>query len=204
MSRDIGATNLAALALNHIHPVILVKLEFTTPVYVHNGIGTITYDSNDYLGVGTFGSISNTTERLKVSPTAVTLSLSGIDSALITEALDSGSFGDVVTIYDGFRQDDGTLIADPFQRWRGTFDHASASTDEQSVVSMVFQSDHSVLGKISGRRFSNEDHLAEYPSDTGFQFAAGLAGLKLAWGGRVITTDGGAGGGNPIPRYIER
>ena len=51
MSRGLSTINETQVDSSHVHDVPLVKLEFDTPVYVHSGIGTITYDTNDYLGV---------------------------------------------------------------------------------------------------------------------------------------------------------
>ena len=110
MSRDISATNLAEINAPHLYGVDMVKLEFGTPVYCHSGIGTITYGGNDYVGVGQFGSVSNAKESENLTPSPLTLTLSGVDSSLIAEALDSGTYGDVVTIYHGYRQDDGNLV----------------------------------------------------------------------------------------------
>lgn len=194
MSRGLSATNEAQVDLNHVHEVTLIRFDFDTPVYVHSGLGTITYDTNDYVGVGQLGSVSNITERLSLSPAAVNLQLSKVDATLVSEALDSGNFGDNVFCYVGFRQDDGTLVADPELVWSGTFDHASAKGGAQSIIEFVCQHDLAALQKSDGARFSDADQKARYPADTGFQFAARMAGLKLEWGGGSVATPRGGGG----------
>ena len=204
MSRDISAANLAEINAAHLHLVVMVKLEFDTPLYVHSGIGTIVFDSNDYLGVGQFGNISNMTETEVLRPTSLTLTLSGVDSSLITEALDSGDYGDIVTIYNGYRQDDGTLVDDPLLIWKGFFEFASISQGEQSIVSITVQHDLAVLDEINGSRITDEDQQVRFTGDVGFGFVADMAGLKLFWGGGAVSTsrtgeggarEGGLGGG---------
>lgn len=206
MSRDITATNLTEINAAHLHEVVMVKLEFGTPVYAHSGIGTITYDSNDYLGVGDFGSVSNTTETEQLRPTALTLQLSGVDSSLLTEALDSGSYGDVVTLYVGYRQDDGTLVDDPWLLWKGHFDYASITQGGDNTVSITLQHDLSVLDEKDGGRYTDEDQQLKFTGDRGFQFVTDMATVKLNWGGmRVIAGEGGftPPGSQPRPS-IER
>ena len=188
--RDISAANLAEINAAHLHLVVMVKLEFDTPLYVHSGIGTITYDSNDYLGVGQFGSISNMTESEVLRPTSLTLTLSGVDSNLITEALDSGDYGDIVTIYNGYRQDDGTLVADPLLIWKGKFEFASISQGEQSIVSITVQHDLAVLNEKDGGRITDEDQQVRFPGDVAFEFIHDMEniGRRLIWAGGAVSS----------------
>lgn len=198
MSRDISAANLAEINASHLHEVILVKLEFDTPVYVHSGIGTIVYDSNSYLGVGAFGSVTNTSETEVLRPTSLTLTLSGVDSNMVAEALDAGNYGDVVTIYEGYRQDDGTLVADPWIVWRGKYEYASIGSGVESVVSLTLQNDLAVLGEIDGSRYTDEEQQAKFTGDTGFKFVSAMASVELLWGG------GRVGGGGRLRTRREK
>ena len=186
MSRSISATNLTEVDADHLHEVVLVKLEFGTPVYCHSGIGTINYGGNDYLGVGQFGSITDAAESEQLSPSSLTLQLSGVDSSLITEALDSGSYGDIVTIYIGYRQDDGTLVDDPWVLWRGIFEYSSITQGQENVVSITVQHDLATLNQTSGARFSDEDQQRRFSGDVGFEFVADMAGVDLRWGGGPV------------------
>lgn len=197
MSRDISTTNLTEINSAHLHEVLLVKLEFDTPVYCHSGIGTITFNSNDYLGVGQFGGVSNPTETEQLRPTSLTLSLSGIDSTLITEALDSGGYGDIVTIYTGYRQDDGTLVDDPWITWKGFLEFASIRHGADNAVTLTCQHDLAILNENDGARFTDEDQEVRFTGDTGFQYVTDMAGIKLVWGGGVVAS--GGGGINRIP-----
>jgi len=207
VSRTISATNLAEINAAHLHEVLLVKLAFDTPVYAHSGIGTITYDSNDYTGVGHFGAISAPTESEHLRPTSLTLSLSGVDSGLITNALNSGTYGDVVTIYLGYRTDDGTLVDDPFVMWKGTLDYSSIKHGAENVVSLTLQHDLAILNEADGSRFTDEDQQVRYSGDVGFQYVTDVAGVKLLWGGRPVSGSGGGSGrgaGDERPNNFDR
>ena len=205
MSRGLSATNATEVAGTHVHEVILVKLEFDTPVYAHSGIGNIVYSGNTYVGVGDFGSVDDVRESEKLGPAPIRLTLSGIDSALLTEALDSGNFGDAVTVYAGYRKDDGTLIDDPWIAAKGTFEYASLKRGPDNSISIVAQNDLAVLDEIDGSKFSDEDQRQVYSADEGFEYVDESATVRLVWaGGPVPLTSAGAdldGGGGGDGRH---
>ena len=188
MSRDIGASNVTEVTAAHLREVVLVKMEFDTPLYAHSSVGTITYDGNDYLGVGDFGSISEARESEVLGPNPLTLELSGLNSAVLSEALDSGAYGDTVTVYIGYRQDDGTLVADPWIAWKGTFEYATIKQGSESAVAIILKHDLAALSETSGRRFTDEDQQQEYSGDTGFAYVTEMVSVRLNWGGGPSAT----------------
>lgn len=204
MSRGLSTTNTAQVDGVHVYEVVLVKLEFDTPVYVHSGIGSISYGGNTYLGVGRFGGISGTRESEALGPSAITLTLDGITSAQITEALDSGNLYDPVTIYVGYRQDAGTLVDDPWILWKGWYEFASVVLDSESSVNIVCQHDLAILDEKGGDRYSDEDQQDKYTGDIGFAFAHDMGSVNLIWGGGFVGGGGGGGGtrdGGPIRQF---
>lgn len=186
MSRDISASNLAEIDASHLHSVLMVHLAFDTPVYTHSGIGNIVFDGNTYTGVGDFGSITEANESEVLGPSSLTLTLSGIDSNLISEAQEAGRYKDAVTIYEGYRQDDGTLVDDPWTVWKGWFEYASIQVGVKADISILCHHDLSILDEKDGSRFSAEDQERRYSGDTFFQYVTDQEGLKLNWGGLAI------------------
>ena len=182
MSRSISATNLAEINASHLHPVTLVKIEFDEPVYAHSGIGIITYDGNEYTGVGQLGQIDATKESEDLRPMSITITLSGVNETFLADALKSGNYGDVVTIYEGYRQDDGTLVDDPIIVWKGKYEHSGILADKESSVSITAQHDLAILDEKDGSRFSDEDQQRRYPGDKFFEFIHNMATIKLLWG----------------------
>ena len=191
MSRDIGSTNETQAQGQYVHVVLLANLQFDTPVYVHSGYGEIVYDSNTYLGVGDFGSISQARESEVIGPNGITLGLSGVDAGLVSEALDSGSYGDPVTIYQGYRLDDGTLADNPFILWQGFLEYATVSQGGDNTITLTCESDLSVLGESDNSRYSDEDQVERYSGDRAFEYVVAMKNVKLQWGGRTITRGGG-------------
>ncbi len=180
-SRALQAANITEIESASVQPVILVKIEFDTPVYVHSGFGTITFDSNDYTGVGSLGSIAGVEDAEDNTPQPVQISLSAIPAGYIAEALDSTTYGDRVTLYHGFRGDDGLLVADPEVPWKGYLEYASVE-GETETVTLHCQHYLTVLNKKRGGRFTDEDLQRAYFGDLGLQYIHLQNGLTFPWG----------------------
>ena len=131
-----------------------------------------------------------------LGPAPISLSLSGIDSDFIDEGLDSGNLYNVVTIYQGLRQDDGTLYDDPWVLWKGWYEYAAISYGDESSVEITCQHDLSQLNDKDGSRYSNEDQQNTYSTDVGFEFLVNMIDVKLLWGGGTI----GQPVNDPVPR----
>ena len=190
MSRSIGAANISHVSGQNVHEVILVKLEFSTPVYAHSGIGNISYDGNTYLGVGDFGSANEVRESAQLGPSPIELRLSGIDSALLAESMSAANYGDLVTIYSGYRLDDGTLVGDPWIVTRGKIEFPSSSRGEDNTIILRVQHDLAVLDEIPGAKFSDEDQVTRYPADRGFEFVEEQGSLRLPWASTSVQATG--------------
>lgn len=198
MSRGLSSSNQTSIAAAHVHEVVLVAFDFDTPVYVHSGIGTITYDGNDYIGVGEFGGISGVeeSEQITVRPLELTLSgldndqYPGIDQVPISDALDAGKYGDAVTIYEGYRNDDGTLADDPWIVATGIFESAAISLGGSNEVVITVQHDLARLEEKNGARYTFEDQQTRFSGDIGFAFVHAVIGQQLLWGGRRVIDRG--------------
>ena len=79
MSRNLDSTLASALSDNLISPVILAALEFQSgTIYVWSGVGTIEFNGNTFIGVGSLGSISPVNEGSDIKADGMTIKLSGI------------------------------------------------------------------------------------------------------------------------------
>jgi len=204
MSRPIAANNLAEINSPHAHEVLMLKMDFDEPAFVHSGVGDITFDGNTYVGVGAVGSVDSVRESAQTNPLQLRFTMSGIDAAQLDQAMNSGTFGDALDLMIGFRQDDGDLVADPETLWGGTYEYANDSAGDDHVISITATSDIAVLEQKNGARFSDEYHRVKYPSDTGFEFIAAAGKRDLIWGGRPVHTGGRTGPGHDRPPRRQR
>ncbi len=191
MTRPLSPANLVELGKPYVELVTLAHLAFDTPIFVHSGIGNITVGADVYLGVGDLGSISEPNETELLSPAAVTLQLSGVQAAHISEALDAGNYKDAITIYEGYRQTDGTLVDDPWLKWSGFFEYATYVQGSSNAVQVFAQHELANLDDSDNSRYTDEDQVQRFAGDRIFEFIHDMATVDLLWGGREIRGGGG-------------
>ena len=191
MSREIGAPNVAEVTAEHLERVALVHMAFDDPLFVHSGLGIITFDGDEYIGIGTLGTIADAKESEALGPAALTFTLSGVDMNLVAEALDAARYGDAITVYEGYVDDAGALVSDPWIIWAGKVDATGAVIGTDPSVSVIGQHDISSLDEIDGSRWTNEDQQAKFSGDKFFEHIAAVPNLKLLWGGGPTTTGSG-------------
>ena len=188
MTRGISASNLTQIAAGHHDIIVMAHLAFSTPIFVHTGIGTVVFSGDSYLGVGDFGGVAAVEESELLAPAPIRLVLSGVDSTYITEALTAGNHGDLITLYVGYVNKDMTLVADPWTLAAGFFDYATIELGEpENRIVITMQHELSVLGKADGARFTDEDQQRRFAGDTGLSFIADSIGKTLLWGGQRVS-----------------
>jgi hypothetical protein len=193
MSRGFPANVATALAQQHVAIVTFAKLEFPSgTIYVHNSLGTYTWDSQDWLGVGDLGSISQVEEGIDVSPYAITLTLSGLDATISGAALTEDYFMRPVTVYMGVLDADDALIADPTQIWAGFMDQMNVSlgADGGDAIQLIAESELSRFDVSRNLMYTNAAQQERYSGDLFFSHIHKVQGAKFNWGARTAGTDG--------------
>ena len=193
MSRGFPANVATALAQQHVAIVTFAKLEFPSgTIYVHNSLGTYTWDSQDWLGVGDLGSISQVEEGIDVSPYAITLTLSGLDATISGVALTEDYFMHPVTVYMGVLDADDALIVAPTQIWAGFMDQMNVSlgSDGGDAIQLIAESELSRFDVSRNLMYTNAAQQERYSGDLFFSHIHKVQGAKFNWGARTAGTDG--------------
>jgi hypothetical protein len=175
----------AALASQHVEIVSFAKLEFPSgTVYLHNSLGTLTWGGNDWLGVGDLGAISQVEEALDVSPYAITLTLSGLNTTITAAALTENYFMHSATIYIGVLDSDAELITTPTQIWSGYMDqmNMSVGADGGDGIEMICESELSRFNRSSNLMYTNVSQQAKSSGDLFFNHIHKVEGAKINWG----------------------
>tara|TARA_R110002073_G_scaffold1337_4_gene9305 strand:+ start:2070 stop:2702 length:633 start_codon:yes stop_codon:yes gene_type:complete len=202
VSRGFPTAVSTALAQQHVSIVSFAKLEFPSgTVYVHNSIGTYNWGSQNWLGVGSLGSISKVEEGMDVSPYAITLTLSGLDADMSSAALTEDYFMHPVTIYLGVLNADDVLIADPTQIWAGFMDqmNVSVGADGGDAIQLIAESELSRFNVSRNLMYTNAAQQQRHSGDLFFSHIQDVQGAKFDWGAKT-PGQSGAGGGNPGSR----
>ena len=156
MARGLSSSVKTELATGVIDPVLLVEIEFGTPVYLTNApfdiTSSVSGSSRTYLTNGHLKNITGVNETNKPTKNSLQLTLSGVDQTYISIALSENIINKEVYIYRGFLDANNALISDPFLLFFGTIDEyrISDNTDRANLV-LNLTSHWGNFEKTSGR-----------------------------------------------------
>jgi hypothetical protein len=193
MTRGFSTAVNTALQAQNVNLVMFAKLEFPSgTLYVHNGLGTYNWDSQDWLGVGDLGSISKVEEGTDVSPYAITLTLSGLDATMSGAALTEDYFMRPVTVYLGLLDADDVLIDTPTQIWEGLMDqmNLTVGADGGDAIQLIAESELSRFDKSKNLMYTNANQQQRYAGDLFFSHIHKVEGAKIKWGGASGAVNG--------------
>ncbi len=197
MTRFLSGANETASQLPDVGGLIVfAELDFASGfVRVHTGVGSYTFQSNTYSGIGQFGTIEVIKESTALRPQPVRLVLSGVDNSLMTTATTDDFHGRAATIYVGFLDEDQTLIADPELLWEGRMDTMSISLGESTgAISLQCENRLARWDTPNMARYSDEDLQSRFAGDRFFDQLHNMMDLTLQWGGRAVLPGGGGRG----------
>ena len=180
MSRGIDSTLLAAISdPTGFHPVALIKSVWPDgTVYVHSNVGSISWDSQTWLGIGDIADVEVPQEAGGIVPQSATLVIRGTLDAVLTYADPDARNGEV-SMWIGATTTPGgtTLIGEPFLAFRGYLDSSDVSLD--FAAGDFFLSASAVTGPAARESatvvHSDEDQKARHSGDTFFERAAAAA-----------------------------
>lgn len=184
MSRGLAAANATAAQQRHVRPIVFLELRFDSgTLRLHNAVGTYTWGGFTWSGVGALGEVAPYEESDGASAYRISYRLSGLNSTILSEALNEEVFERLAIRYDGFIGDDGQLVADPDEIRRDYMDTMEiVRGDEMESVMLNCESEHVRDTQAPGGLFSDEDQQALFASDTGFQYLSQMIDANPYWG----------------------
>lgn len=185
MSRGLDVDSLAEAQASINAPINLVKLELDSGnILVHSRLGDIVFDGATYTGIGQLGIIEGIEENSELSRSAVRLTLTGIEAALVSVVLGEYYQGRRATIYSGFVDvESGALIGTPAMMFRGKVDTAPIKlTGATASITLSVENELADWDKPRIRRYNEADQKARFPSDNFFKFAEQATDKQLVWG----------------------
>jgi len=169
-------------------PILIAHFDFPNePVRAWSGIGTLTWDGHDWIGVGTLGEVAAIEETLEVRATGGEFRLSGVPSDLLLEVSQTPLQNRPVKLWLSFMQEDWLgLAADPVLIFQGRMDTLEI-TDGGSTATIVLRAENRLrdLERERIRRYTTEDQASEYAGDLGFAYVPELQEFEIHWGSPV-------------------
>lgn len=184
MSRGLSGAMQTAITVKVVRPALLVYLNFVSgPVYMWSGQGTISWNGHDFIGAGKFGGVSPITESKKISANGMQLSLSGVPTEAIADALTLNR-GRAAKAWRAYFADDGTtIVSSPYQNFGGFINSIKIlDSGETSKITVLLETRMIDLNRPRTRLWTSEQQKSEHPTDLAFDFVAGLQNQTLPWG----------------------
>lgn len=163
-------------------PFMAVDLDFDSGnVRLWNGYGDLTIGSDTYTGAGTLLAISSIEESNEIKANGVTMTLSGIDSSLLSIALTENYQNRSAIIFIGTIADDQTVSA--YQIFAGRLDTMTMEDGgETSTITVTAENRLIDLERPRVRRFTSEDQKSLFAGDKGLDYVNDLQDKTLDWG----------------------
>jgi hypothetical protein len=194
MPRGLTSDMIAALAQPVLNPAIFIALTFGSisdhavtpiPVYIWSGYGTVTWNSQTWIGLGHLLSLSLIDDNASVEAHGVTIKISGINPTsptTLNSALTEVVLGLPVTVYLGMYSS-GTLIDTPVTSWLGRMDQPTWNIGgDEITLTLACESRLLDMNCSVARRYTQEDQQELYPGDLGFQFVNSVQEMTIDWG----------------------
>lgn len=183
MSRAFGAASAAAFIQPNVSIITFVMMDFTSGIVrTHNGLGTYTWGGQDWIGVGSLGSVSQFEEGADISPYGITLTLSALDADVSGEALNQNYFMRPVSIYIGALSADDELLNDPLPIWSGHMDVMTVTAGaENDTITLKCESELAAFDRSSNLKYTDQAQQRFYPGDVFFNFLPKIEGAKIKW-----------------------
>lgn len=188
MARDITSAFKNAIIANVVQPIIAVELDFSTgTLYFWNGYGDLTMtvrgSSEIFTGLGDLGNISVVSETTEVKAVGISMTLTGVKSSLISEALSANYTNRNAFVYLGLFDATKNVIADVHVLFSGKMDVLKINElAETSTIELAVENRLISLERANERRYTHEDQQIDFPGDLGFEFVPDLQDKPIIWG----------------------
>lgn len=188
MSRDITSAMATASAAELFRPFTAVELNFSTGRLRFNSTDrTLTFNadggspSDDFLGVGQYGSMSVVEESSELKNYSIDLQLRGIPNDLISSALGADYQGRPCKVWFGLMEADFAVIADPTLWFDGLMDTMNIQLGQEATVTLRAQSRLARWEEAQNVRYTNEEQQRRFPADKGLEFVAQMVEKEIVW-----------------------
>jgi len=179
-----ASTLLPTLASSFFRPAFLVMLTLRSSTqYMWSGVGPLVYSGNTYLGIGSLGQMGPISEGVEVKAEGTSLTLSGIDPALLNDCLTDIKVGAPAKIWFTALNVANHIIGTPYLLFSGQVDKPSITTGVETIsISLALETRMFNLQRATQRRYTSADQRVLYPDDTGFNSVESLSDVALRWG----------------------
>jgi hypothetical protein len=183
-SRSLTTALRNAVAASQSIPVLFVELDFSSGFLRLTSAGhDLVWNGFTWTGVGMLGTVESIKESTGVVAHGLKLTLSGVDNAIISIALQQDYQGRAARLWFGAIDiSSGAVVADPvlLSVWR--MDTMTPTDGADAAVVLTCESEMAAWSRPRGRRYTDADQRARHPTDGAFRFVTETATRTISWG----------------------
>jgi hypothetical protein len=184
MAREFSSAYLAELGKSENQPIHLVELQLQgDTVRLTDAHKSVIYGMDEFTRAGHLLGIGDIEESSELNVSAMTVSLSGIDSTITSAFLGHQFHNRSLIVHKAFLDASDSLVYGA-KVFEGKITEAGISDDPDggTVSISVNASNHwSDFTRTSGRKTNTSDQQIHFPNDMGFEFADRTL-EDIAWG----------------------
>jgi hypothetical protein len=165
-----------------LNPFMAIDLAFDSgAVRLWNGYGDLVIDSETFTGAGSLLGISSVEETGEIAARGVSMTLTGIDTSLISVALSENYQNRTAKVYIGTLSDAGAVSY--YQLFGGRLDTMDIEESlETATISVTAENRLIDLERPRSRRYTSEDQKSLFAGDLGLDYVNDLQDKTLDWG----------------------
>jgi len=168
----------------HAVTVDFIDIDFPTGhLRLHTWIGPIVWGTYQWDGVGKLGSIQVGEEDTELRPVSFTMTLSGVDAALVQAARGEDYHGRAVRLYRGWLdRETAALVAPPERRRTGMIDQMRITMGENTgSITVTCETEFARWQRPRGLMYTHESQQVLYLGDRGFDMVPTIQNRILDW-----------------------
>lgn len=141
------------------------------------------YVAEDYVGAGDLLKISEIQETSDLQANGASVTLSGVNTALVGLARDQDYQGKRMSVSLGAMDDVANVIVSPVNLFTGFMDVMTINDGgTYSDISVTCENKLIAFEKAYIRRYTDNDQKIEHPTDNGFEYVASIQEKEIVWG----------------------
>ena len=185
MPRSLDPLFAAALQTN-FYPFFALEITFVSQsFYLWSGAYPITFNGQTWQGTADLGKIASVSESGNVEAQGTSVTLSGINPAILQECLDDVRIGAPATTYFGaINPTTGQPLGSPCILFAGLVDapQVRMSPGGDCSITVAIESHMIRLSSGSQRHMTQADQRLRFPTDTMMNRVESCSDLALRWG----------------------
>lgn len=196
MTRFVNSSAQTAADQSHVDYALLVTLDFAAGAKrVFNGLGTLVFNGQTFLGLGEYGAIDVVGESTDLRPAnPVRFTLAGVDPTTISSAMTRSEYYGRSIRIDICILDSNMQVLTPIENavWEGRMDRIGVNRDLPSAVIELICEDRMVIfDQTIGALYTSEFQALTDSSDTLFDQSPFVRNKVVNWGGGLSDTRSG-------------